>query len=54
MKIYRIKNELGKQLYIVSNNINDAIEIFEKTNNEDEKDINIKEIEFIDYCIIGD
>lgn len=52
MKIYRIKNEVGKQAYIIASNLNNAIKIFEEKVNED--NFFIKEIEFISFCLIGE
>lgn len=54
MKIYRIKNIFGKQIYVIASNIDNAIKIFEEEFKKNEEDINIKEIEFISFCVIGE
>ncbi len=53
MKIYRIKNDLGHQVYIISSNINNAIKKFEEIMVDDESPI-INEIEYIGFCEIGE
>lgn len=54
MKIYRIKNELGHQLYIIASDVSNAIKKFEEKAKETEINFAIKEIEFVDFCIMGE
>jgi hypothetical protein len=54
MKIYRIKNGLSAQFYIIASNINNAIKKFVDYAKENEEDADIKEIELISFCIIGE
>ena len=53
MKIYKIKNELDYEIYIIASEINNAVKCFEERAERDEQNPNIKEIKFIGYCIIG-
>lgn len=53
MKIYRIKNDLRTQIYVIASNINNAIKKFEEIMTGDESSV-IQEIECIGFCEIGE
>ena len=53
MKIYKIKNELDCEVYIIATSINNAIKFFEKYAEKDGLDLNIKEIKCIGFCVVG-
>ena len=53
MKIYKIKNDLGTQIYIIASNIDNAIEKFKEIMIGDESPV-INEIQYIGLCVIGE
>lgn len=53
MKIYKITNDLGAQIYVIASNIDNAIKKFREIMVGDESPV-INEIQYIGLCVIGE
>lgn len=54
MKIYKIVDSFLNDYYIIASNIDNAIKVYKEVDKNKEENVEIKEINFISFCYIGE